>query len=242
MSNALVATNTKENAMSKEGALQLCAKIQEGMKAIGEGYLAITPEVAKLDKCKGYLSLGYANMDKCVENEFGMSHGTLSGIRKVWKRFGVVTVNNEYKLLEGDKEWGYTKLLLFATDKDKFEQAGIDPKEVFTKDMTIKQMKSVLQETLSLKAEAQDATAIDTTATEAEAQPTEAKAQPTEAQPTATEAQPTEELTAKAIIDNMLEEVKRLSDMAKTKNVKAEKVALIEDIALTLKEVKKFMK
>lgn len=164
MANTKLAT--KDNAISLEGATVLVNAVKEGMRLVSQGYLAITPDVAKLYDCKGYKALGYKNFDEMCAMEFGMSHGTTVGIRKVFDRFGTVSKENKYSIPDKYLEFGYTKLLLF-TDK-KFETAGIDPIEVFNPNMTMAEMKSVLSEALEAKADKQDKEAIDTEATEVE--------------------------------------------------------------------------
>ena len=223
----------KTNEISLEGASALRDSIKEGLALVSKGYLAITPDVAKLYDCKGYKALGYKNFDEMCTMEFAMSHGTTVGIRKVFDKFGSVTKENKYLIPDKYMEFGYTKLLLF-TDK-KFEETGINPIEEFTPDMTIAQMKDALKLRLEEKAEKQDKTAIDTTATEAtEATATEATEEVTEV----TEA--TEEVTAKSIIDNMLADSKTLAKLMS--DLKPEKKVLIEAIEANLKELRKLAK
>ena len=152
----------KDNTMSFEGADKLRNEVHEGLKVISKGYIAIMPQINKLYDCKGFKALGYQNYDDMCKIEFGMSHGTAVGIRKVWALIGTVTVNNEYIIPEKYKDWGYTQLLMIAQDKAKFEEAGIKPFEVFTPDMKIKDMAQALQNALADKAQAQDNNAIDT--------------------------------------------------------------------------------
>ena len=165
--NMAKALSTKTNEMSLEGARKLADSVKEGMALVNKGYLSIAPMVAKLYDCKGFKALGYKNYDEMCALEFGMSHGTATDIRKVFKRFGSVSVQNEYSIPDKYTEYGYTKLLLFASDAQKFENAGINPLEVFTPDMTIKEMRETLKAKLEDKAKKQEATATDTTATEA---------------------------------------------------------------------------
>lgn len=163
MANNLVANKTNE--LSVNGARELVTNIQIGLALVSKGYLMIAPDVQKLYDCKGYKALGYKNFDELCALEFGMSHGTTVGIRKVFEKFGTVTKENKYLISEKYLEYGYTKLLLM-TDK-KFEENGINPLETFTPDMTINDMKDALKAKLEEKAEKQDAEAIDTTASEA---------------------------------------------------------------------------
>ena len=217
----------KTNELSLKGATALRDSIKDGLTLVSKGYLAITPDVAKLYDCKGYKVLGYKNFDEMCALEFAMSHGTTVGIRKVFEKFGTVSKENKYSIPSKYTDFGYTKLLLF-TDK-KFDETGINPIEEFTPDMTIAEMKNALKLKLEEKAEKQDKTAIDTTATEA-TEPTEA----TEA----TEA--TEEVTAKSIIDNMMADLKTLNKLMA--DLKPEKKLLLEGVEYNLKELRKIAK
>jgi hypothetical protein len=104
-----------------------------------------------------------------------MSHGTVSGLRKVFDRFGSTKENEDgtksYTIPDKYLEWGYTKLHLIASDEQKFKEAGINPFEVFTPDMTLKTMKDTLALKLEDKAKDQDANAIDTDAKEVDGAP-----------------------------------------------------------------------
>ena len=164
MANNLVANKTNE--LSVNGARELVTNIQSGLALVSKGYLMIAPDVQKLYDCKGYKALGYKNFDELCALEFGMSHGTTVGIRKVFEKFGTVTKENKYLIPEKYLEYGYTKLLLM-TDK-KFEENGINPIDTFTPNMTINDMKDALKLKLEEKASKQDTSAIDTTATEVE--------------------------------------------------------------------------
>ena len=232
MSNTNLAT-VKTNDLSVKGAEALRDSVKKGLALVNKGYLAITPDVAKLYDCKGFKALGYKNFDEMCTLEFGMSHGTTVGIRKVFERFGTVSKDNKYSIPEKYTEYGYTKLLLF-TDK-KFAETGINPIEAFTPDMTIAEMKDALKAKLEDKADKQDKEAIDTTATEA----TEAtEAAPKAATEAATEA--VEEITAKSIIDNMLSDCKNLAPLLV--DFKPEKRILLEAVEANLKELKKLVK
>lgn len=153
----------KNNEISLAGAQNLVASVKDGLALVNKGYLAIAPDVTKLYDCKGYKALGYKNFDEMCALEFGMSHGTTVGIRKVFAKFGSVSKENKYTIPDKYAEYGYTKLLLM-TDK-KFEDAGINPIDTFTPDMTISEMKDALKAKLEDKAEKQDKSAIDSTAT-----------------------------------------------------------------------------
>ncbi len=223
------AVATKDNTMSLEGATSLVNSVKEGLKLVSQGYLAITPDVAKLYDCKGFKSLGYKNFDELCAMEFGMSHGTTVGIRKVFDKFGSVSKENKYTIPEKYLEFGYTKLLLF-TDK-KFETAGINPTEVFTPEMTMAEMKSVLAEALETKAEKQDSEAIETTATEVENVSRETSGE------TSAEVPTTAGLTDVELIDSIITDTDQLRPMIDGKIDKA-KLALIDAIIANLKELK----
>ena len=214
----------KTNEISLKGAEDLRDSIKKGLALVSKGYLAITPDVAKLYDCKGYKALGYKNFDEMCTLEFGMSHGTTVGIRKVFERFGTVSKENKYSIPDKYTEYGYTKLLLF-TDK-KFAETGIDPIAEFTPEMTIAEMKDALKLKLEDKADKQDKTAIDTTAEEVSEN--------------ATAEGVTEEVTAMSIIDNMMADLKTLEKLMA--DLKPEKKLLLEGIGYNLKELKKLAK
>lgn len=233
----------KDNQISAKGAQELVLKVQEGMKIVSQGYLGIAPHVAKLYDCKGFKALGYQNYDDMCNNEFGMSHGTATGIRAVFKRFGSVDVNNNYTIPEKYMEWGYTKLWFFATDATRFENAGINPLEVFTPDMTIKEMKSTLSKALEDKAQKQEAEAIDTEAEEVSAEEATAEAQEAEAQDAEAQRDGGNEPNVFEILDNIIKEASKVKEMCEMANwLKPEKVALLDAITANTKEVKKLLK
>ena len=231
MANTNLST-VKTNEISLKGAEDLRDSIKKGLALVNKGYLAITPDVAKLYDCKGFKALGYKNFDEMCALEFGMSHGTTVGIRKVFERFGTVSKENKYSISDKYTEYGYTKLLLF-TDK-KFAETGIDPIAEFTPDMTIAEMKDALKLKLEDKADKQDKTAIDTTAEEV----AEEVAENTTAEEVAEEV--SEEVTAKSIIDNMMADLKTLEKLMA--DLKPEKKLLLEGIDYNLKELKKLAK
>ena len=222
----------KTNEISLEGASALRDSIKEGLALVSKGYLAITPDVAKLYDCKGYKALGYKNFDEMCALEFAMSHGTTVGIRKVFEKFGTVSKENKYSIPSKYTDFGYTKLLLF-TDK-KFDETGINPIEEFTPDMTIAEMKNALKLRLEEKADHQDKTAVDTTAEEV--------AENTTAEEVAENAaaEVTEEVTAKSIIDNMMADLKTLNKLMA--DLKPEKKLLLEGVEYNLKELRKLAK
>ena len=234
MSNTNLAT-VKTNELSVKGAETLRDSIKKGLALVSKGYLAITPDVAKLYDCKGFKALGYKNFDEMCALEFGMSHGTTVGIRKVFERFGSVSKENKYSIPEKYMEYGYTKLLLF-TDK-KFAETGINPIEEFTPEMTIAEMKDALKARLTTKAEEQDKNAIDTTATEATT-PEATTPEATTPEDTTTEKETP--ASASDIIVDMLGECKALYSLMDY--LKPEKKVLIEAIEANLKELKKLAK
>lgn len=239
MANNLVAN--KSNELSVNGAQSLVKAIQDGLALVSKGYLMIAPDVAKLYDCKGYKALGYKNFDEMCTLEFGMSHGTTVGIRKVFERFGTVSKENVYSIPEKYLEFGYTKLLLM-TDK-KFEEVGINPTETFTPDMTINEMKDALKAKLEDKAEKQEAEAIDTTATEAieEKSIIDNSEEATEV-PFDENNEEAKPVTALEIIEDMLGEAKALKSLLEEKKIKPEKMVLLEAIEANLKELKKVSK
>lgn len=230
-------TTNKTTELSVNGAQTLVNSIRDGLALVSKGYLMIAPDVAKLYDCKGYKALGYKNFDELCTLEFGMSHGTTVGIRKVFERFGTVSKDNVYSIPDKYLEYGYTKLLLM-TDK-KFEEVGINPTETFTPEMTINDMKDALKAKLEDKAEKQEANAIDTTATEA-TEATEEKSIIDNSE--ATEATEEKLVTATDIIDDMLGEAKALRTLLEEKKIKPEKLALLDAIEANLKDLKKIAK
>ena len=227
--------SNKTNEISLSGAQSLVNSIRDGLALVSKGYLMIAPDVAKLYDCKGYKALGYKNFDEMCTLEFGMSHGTTVGIRKVFERFGSVSKENVYSIPEKYLEFGYTKLLLM-TDK-KFEEMGINPTETFTPDMTINDMKEALKAKLEDKAKKQEAEAIDTTATE----PTEATEEMSIIDNSTEENLPTAVKSATDIIGEMLDNSKMLRELLKDK-IKPEKMALLDAIEANLKDLNKVAK
>ena len=227
----MATTTNKTNEISLVGAEALVKSIQNGLALVSKGYLMIAPDVQKLYDCKGYKALGYKNFDEMCMLEFGMSHGTTVGIRKVFDKFGTITKENKYLIPEKYLEYGYTKLLLMA-DK-KFDEVGINPIEAFTPDMTINEMKDALKAKLEDKAEKQEVEAVDTTATEATNTTATEASEASEATDATTD-------TALDIINVMIDECKEL--VKKMDYLKPEKKALIEALEATLKELKKLAK
>ena len=231
MSNQIV---TKTNEMSLAGAETLRDSIREDLKVLSKGYLSVVPNVAKLYDCKGYKALGYKNIDDMCREEFGMAHGTVVGIRQVFKKFGVVSKDNKYLIPEKYLDFGYTKLLLF-TGKD-WERAGIDPIEEFTPDMTIPEMKSALKLKLEDKADKQDKEAIDTPATDVTENAEDVSMiDNSEASDNAEEAN-----SPKDLIKSMLADLKALHEMIG--EVKPEKELLFEGVEYNIKEIRKLIK
>ena len=220
--------STKTNEISLSGAQSLVNSVKDGLKLVSQGYLAITPDVAKLYNCKAFKALGYKNFDEMCAMEFGMSHGTTVGIRKVFDKFASITNENKYIIPEKYLEYGYTKLLLF-TDK-KFVEAGIDPIEAFTPDMTMAEMKTILSDRLEAKADKQDKEAIDTTATEVN--------DSTEVNKSFEDS--TEDSRERTPIDILNDIVYLATEFRKaTPDMKPEKAVLIEAIIANVGELKK---
>ena len=220
MSKNELATANKTNEMSAQGAQGLVTEIKNGLALVSQGYLAITPHVAKLYDCKGFKALGYKNFDELCAMEFGMSHGTTVGIRKVFDKFGTVSAKNEYSIPAKYIDFGYTKLLTFANDWDKFKAVGIDPVNDFEPSMTIKEMRSKLANAI----EEHDNKAIETQATE-----------PTETQAT--------ERTPFDVLDSVISDIKELKELSELNNwIKPDKLALFDAIIANAKDIKKLLK
>lgn len=231
--NSLATSNSVELSVSV--ANELVTSVKDGLALVSKGYLAITPHVAKLYDGKAYKALGYKNFDEMCAMEFGMSHGTTVGIRKVFDKFGSRnTKTGAYSIPEKYMEYGYTKLLLF-TDK-KFDEAGINPINTFTPDQTMAEMKLTLTEKLEDKAKDQDKNAIDTTASEVEnvSRETSDESTPDESTPDETER------TDKELLNNIMSIAKELKE--RMNYVGAEKLGMLDDIIATAKELKKVAK
>ena len=231
MANTQIATQ-KTNEINLAGAKALRDSIKDGLKLVSQGYLAITPDVAKMYDCKGFKALGYKNFDELCMMEFGMSHGTTVGIRKVFDKFGSVTKENKYVIPDKYLEYGYTKLLLF-TDK-KFAEAGIDPIAEFTSEMTIAQMKDALKAKLEDKAEKQDKSAIDTTAEDVSRETSDNSEKSIIDNPEATA-----EVDVKQMLANIIAEVE---EVRKLTELKPEKDCLFDAVIAKLKDIKKAIK
>ena len=223
---------TKTNEISLAGAQNLVASVKDGLALVNKGYLAIAPDVTKLYDCKGYKALGYKNFDEMCMLEFGMSHGTTVGIRKVFAKFGAVSKDNKYSIPDKYTEYGYTKLLLM-TDK-KFEDAGINPIDTFTPDMTIAEMKDALKAKLEDKAEKQDESAIESTATIKE---DIEKSIIDNSEP----AEVAEDAPA-TLADKATEIIELVKELQSEANLKPEKMALFDVVLANMKEIKKLVK
>lgn len=224
---------TKTNEISLAGAQTLVASVKDGLALVNKGYLAIAPDVAKLYDCKGYKALGYRNFDELCALEFGMSHGTTVGIRKVFDKFGSVSKENKYTIPDKYAEYGYTKLLLM-TDK-KFEDAGINPIETFTPDMTIAEMKDALKAKLEDKAEKQDESAIESTATIKE----DIEKSIIDNSEESTEITADVEASPIDRANEIIELVKQLQSEVE---LKPEKMVLFDAVLANMKEIKKLIK
>lgn len=220
----------KNNEISLAGAQNLVASVKEGLALVSKGYLTIAPDVAKLYDCKGYKALGYENFDAMCKLEFGMSHGTTVGLRKVFDKFGSVSKDNKYTIPDKYAEYGYTKLLLM-TDK-KFEEAGINPIEVFTPDMTISEMKDNLKAKLEDKAEKQDESAIESTATIKEDIEKSIVGNSEDAAEVA-------EDTESTPIDKANEIIELVKQLQSEVSLKPEKMAYFDAVLANMKEIKK---
>lgn len=168
--NAVVKKTPEMLAKAQERMLTIDATIEEHLNLANRGYLAIAPLIAEVYDNEYYVVKGYKNIDDYADAEHAMSHGTVSGLRKVFARFGSTKENEDgtksYTIPDKYLDWGYTKLHLIASEEKNFKDAGIEPFEVFTPEMTIKTMKETLALKLEDKAKKQDENAIDTTAKE----------------------------------------------------------------------------
>lgn len=224
---------TKNNEISLAGAQNLVASVKDGLALVNKGYLVIAPDVAKLYDCKGYKALGYKNFDEMCALEFGMSHGTTVGIRKVFAKFGSVSKENKYTIPDKYAEYGYTKLLLM-TDK-KFEDAGINPIDTFTPDMTISEMKDALKAKLEDKAEKQDESAIESTATIKE------DIEKSIIDNSEDAAEVVEDVEASPI-DRANEIIELVKQLQSEVSLKPEKMAYFDAVLANMKEIKKALK
>lgn len=170
--NAVVKRTPEMLAQAQERIQAIDASIEEHLNLASKGYLAIAPLIAEVYDNDYFVVKGYKNIDQYAEAEHGMSHGTVSGLRKVFARFGSSKENEDgtktYTIPEKYMEWGYTKLDLIASQEKNFKEAGIEPFEVFTPDMTLKAMRETLALKLEKKAKNQDENAVDTTAKDVE--------------------------------------------------------------------------
>lgn len=242
-------TTISKITISKDNANKLVATVKDGLALVNKGYLAITPDVARLYDTKAYEVLGYKNFDDLCVNEFGMSHGTTVGIRKVFALYGSKSSKDgSYSIPDKYTEFGYTKLLLFATDKKKFDEAGINPIEEFSPKMTIGEMKAHLRNILEDKASNQDANAIDTTATEPENNATEPENNATQPENLDTEPENAIEVTPLMERLEYIDEIKACAKALKDAcdKIRPEKLAILDAITANItdfeKEVKKAYK
>lgn len=223
----------KTNDINLEGATKLSALVSEGLDLANKGYISVAPHVAKLYDCHGYKALGYKNFDEMCFLEWGMSHGTSVGLKKVFELAGVVTKDNEYIIPDKYLEYGYTKLLRIAENKKQFKEANLDPFEVFTPDMSWREMADKLKATLEDKAKKQDENAIDTTEGATTEGATTEGATNEGATNEETSITPTARLNS--IMSELLEIRKKLA-------LKPEKDCLFDAIIANIKEVKKAIK
>ena len=223
----------KTNDISLEGATKLTALVSEGLDLANKGYISVAPHVAKLYDCHGYKALGYKNFDEMCMFEWGMSHGTSVGIRKVFDLAGVVTKDNQYIIPDKYLEYGYTKLLRIAENKKEFKEANLDPFEVFTPDMSWREMVDKLKATLADKAKTQDENAIESSATEGAENASAEGAENASAEGAEVEKTPIARLNA--IMSELL-------DIRKELNLKPEKDLHFDALIATIKEIKKAIK
>ena len=237
MSNTTVSKIT----ISKDNANNLVTSIRDGLALVNKGYLTIAPDVQKLYDTHAFEVLGYKNFDELCINEFGMSHGTTVGIRKVFGLYGSKSKDGKYVIPEKYLEWGYTKLLLFATDAQKFKDANIDPLTEFTPNMTIGEMKMTLATALADKAKEQDDNAIETTGEETTGE--ETTGEETTGEETTGEEKTFEEKSKdpKAFCDDIIKDMNDLKSILDNA-IKPEKMAILDGAIAYMKEVKKAIK
>lgn len=243
MSNNAIAT--KSNEMSLNGAKALVSEVTSGLALVQKGYLSVTPQIAKLYDCKGFKALGYKNFDEMCMLEWGMSHGTSVGIRKIFAMVGTVSANNEYKIPDKYMEYGYTKLLKIAENKTDFEKANIKPFEMFTPAMTIREMIDTLELALEDKAKEQDANAIDVNnEPSTDNEPSTENEPITDNEPSTDNEASTENeaKTFKDIVKSEIESLHILTEMAKNENIKEKDMSLLEASLDYLKQFEKKLK
>ena len=231
-------TTVSKVTITKDNANVLVDNIREGLRTINKGYLAIAPDVQKLYDTHAFEVLGYKNFDEMCTNLFEMSHGTTVGIRKVFARFGSKSSKDgSYCIPEKYLEWGYTKLLLFATDDKKFKDANIEPLTMFNPSMTIGEMKNALAAALADKAKEQDDNAIETTAEETTAEETTAE------ETTAEEPKTMADWASnpKAYCEQIINDMAALKSIIEN-DVKPEKMALLDGAIAYMKDIKKLIK
>ena len=240
-------TTVSKITISKDNANNLVSSIRDGLALVNKGYLTIAPDVQKLYDTHAFEVLGYKNFDELCINEFGMSHGTTVGIRKVFGLYGSKSKDGKYVIPEKYLEWGYTKLLLFATDAQKFKDANIDPLTEFTPNMTIGEMKMTLATALADKAKDQDYNAIETTAEDltkgtSEVSPEEEVTEEG-AEDTTAEVKTFEEKSKdpKSFCDDIIKDMNDLKSILDN-DIKPEKMAILDGAIAYMKEVKKAIK
>ena len=219
-------TTVSKVTITKDNATLLVNNIREGLRTINKGYLAIAPDVQKLYDTKAFDVLGYKNFDDMCTDLFEMSHGTTVGIRKVFARFGSKSKDGKYTIPEKYLEWGYTKLLLFASDDKKFKEANIDPLTTFNQSMTIGEMKNALATALADKAKEQDDNAIETTAEETTAEPMTMADWAT---------------NPKAYCEQIINDMTALKGLIEN-DIKPEKLAILDGAIAYMKDIKKLIK
>ena len=224
-------TTVSKITISKDNANNLVTSIRDGLALVNKGYLTIAPDVQKLYDTHAFEVLGYKNFDELCINEFGMSHGTTVGIRKVFGLYGSKSKDGKYVIPEKYLEWGYTKLLLFSTDAQKFKDANIDPLTKFTPNMTIGEMKMTLATALADKAKEQDDNAIETTAEETTSEETTAEVKTFEEK----------SKDPKSFCDDIIKDMNDLKSILDN-GIKPEKMAILDGAIAYMKEVKKAIK
>ena len=237
MANTTVSTVT----ITKENATVLIDSIRDNLKVVNKGYLSIAPDLQKLYDTKAFEVLGYKNFDDLCDNMFDMSHGTTVGIRKVFKLYGVKR-GSEYMIPDKYLAYGYTKLLWFATDAEKFKNANINPINVFEPTMSLAAMKNALTLTLASKAKEQDENAIETDGSIIDNQPSEDSTEDTSIADNADENTFNDWVSnPNGYVDYILRDMESLLEITKD-TVKPEKLTLLEGAIDFMKQYKKAIK
>ena len=126
---------------------------------------------------------------------------------------------------------------MFANDEKKYKEANIDPLEAFSPSMTIGEMKLTLATALAEKAKEQDANAIDTDASIIDNDDTDASIIDNDEPMTLADWA----INPKAYCEQIINDMTALKGLIE-KDVKPEKLAILDGAIAYMKEVKKVIK